>query len=280
MQIFSQMAMFLALICFAGGAMLKSRGERSGSAFVGSNLEVDVSSAVIEYRPAVGELCTEAARHMSVSTLLAAAPRRTFPCYQGQRNYPGTYWSVTERDHVIYESRLELSALLVCDFDRAVQRIKAQPFRLAVKIDSRVNRHTPDFLLCTPETTAVVDVVRAERLENPKIRRICEWTEVVTRSLSWEYRIMSEQPPMLLTNIRFLAGYRREDVVDRQALAMIRECANDLIGTRIDDAERRLAERYPKVRVRGALLHTLWCQDFHVDLTQQLGPSTLLEKAR
>lgn len=260
--------------------MLESRGERSGSASVGSNLEVDVGSAVIEYRPAVGELCTEAARHMPVSTLLAAVPRRTFPCYRGQRNYPGTYWSVTEHDHVIYESRLELSALLVSDFDRAVQRIKAQPFRFVVKIDSRVNRHTPDFLLCTPESVVVVDVVRAERLEDPKIRRICEWTEVVTRSLSWDYRVMSEQPRMFLDNLRFLAGYRREEVIDLEALALIRTNTTDLIGLRIEDAERRMAEERPKPLVRSALLHTLWCQNFHVDLMHELGPETLLEESR
>jgi hypothetical protein len=31
------------------------------------------------------------------------------------------------RDHVIYESRLELSRLIFADFDRAVHRILASP---------------------------------------------------------------------------------------------------------------------------------------------------------
>lgn len=241
------------------------------------NLEVDISTAVIEYRPRVGELCIEDAQHISVDTLLAAEPRRTFTWYVGQRNYPGSYWSVTERGHVIYESRLELSSLLFSDFDRAVQRIKAQPFRMGVTIDGRVNRHVPDFLLSTPDTTVVVDVVREKRLSEPKIRRLCEWTRIVTRSLLWEYRVVSEPPPIRLANVRFLAGYRREDVVDRETLALIREGAADLVGKQFGDAERRLADKRPKPLVRSALLHALWCQDFRFDMEQQLGQSTLLE---
>jgi hypothetical protein len=255
-------------------------GARVWSAFMAGNLEVDVSSAVIEYRPTVGELRAEAAGHISVSALLDAAPRRTFVWYVGQRNYPGTYWSVTEQGHVIYESRLELSALLVCDFDRAVQRIKAQPFQLAVQIDGRTNRHTPDFLLSTPDATVVIDVVRKKRLAEPKIQRLCEWTRMVTRSLSWDYRIMSELPPMFLVNIRFLAGYRREEIIDRETLGLVRAGADELVGMRFDDAERRLAAKRPKPLVRSALLHALWCQDFHIDLGQQLRPSTLLEEPR
>jgi hypothetical protein len=42
-------------------------------------------------------------------------PWRVFRWYQGQQHYSGTYWSSTQRDHVIYESRLELAALLLSD---------------------------------------------------------------------------------------------------------------------------------------------------------------------
>lgn len=208
---------------------------------------------------------------------MAAVPRRTFTWYPGQRNYPGIYWAVTEWDQVIYESRLELAALLFCDFDRVVRRIKAQPFRMGVSIDGRVNRHVPDFLLDTPDATVVIDVVREKRLAEPKIQRLCKWTRLVTQSLSWQYRIVSEPPPMRLVNIRHLAGYRREDVVDRETLGGIREAAADLVGMRFDDAEWLLAQTYPKPLVRSALLHALWCQDFRIDLDQQLCSSTVLE---
>lgn len=48
----------------------------------------------------------------SIDLLCSAAPWRTFRWYRGQEHYSGTYWSATMRDHVIYESRLELARLL------------------------------------------------------------------------------------------------------------------------------------------------------------------------
>ncbi len=53
------------------------------------------------------------------------------------------------RDHVIYESRLELSRLLFADFDPSVPAIVAQPFLLQTVLEARVRRHIPDYLLFT-----------------------------------------------------------------------------------------------------------------------------------
>lgn len=70
----------------------------------------------------------------------------------------GTYWSSTERSHVIYESRLELARLLYADLDAAVHGIVAQPFLLKATVDRRVRRHVPDFLLVDEQGPVVVDV--------------------------------------------------------------------------------------------------------------------------
>ncbi|MEU1509127.1 hypothetical protein [Kitasatospora sp. NPDC005748] len=64
------------------------------------------------------------------ASLQTAHPWRTFRWYRNQKHYSGTYWSATMGDHVIYESRLELSRLLFADFDPSVRAIVAQPFLL------------------------------------------------------------------------------------------------------------------------------------------------------
>jgi hypothetical protein len=76
-------------------------------------------------------------------------PWRTFRWYRGQRHYSGLYWSATMRDHVIYESRLELSRLIFADFDRAVHRILAQPFLLKARVARGIRKHVPDYFLVT-----------------------------------------------------------------------------------------------------------------------------------
>jgi len=83
---------------------------------------------------------------------------RTFRWYRGQRHYSGSYWSATMRDHVIYESRLELSRLIFADFDRSVHRILAQPFLLKAKIDGKIRKHIPDYFLVGDHGPVVVDV--------------------------------------------------------------------------------------------------------------------------
>jgi hypothetical protein len=48
-----------------------------------------------------------------------------FPLVQGPRNITSTFWAATERDLVIYESRLELALLLFAAFDVSVYHVLA-----------------------------------------------------------------------------------------------------------------------------------------------------------
>lgn len=248
---------------------------------VTAGVEVDLATAVIEHRMCSGEADVRSASQISDTALLEAVPWRTFRFYQGQRHYSGKYWAATERDHVIYESRLELSSLLLADFDPANTRIVAQPFQLSAVVNGRIRRHIPDFLWGSGSGLTIIDVVRAQRLaENPKIQILCGWTREVLEALGWEYRVLSEQPPVLLGNVRFLAGYRREQYVDQKCLDRIRCAMDGLGGLRLDDAERRVAETGPSLRMRNALMHLLWKQEILVDLATPLRPSSVLEVRR
>jgi hypothetical protein len=72
------------------------------------------------------------------------------------------YWSATESDHVVYESRLELANLILAAFDKNVHHIAAQPFLLTASVDGEDRRHIPDYLWDTDKGPVVVDVVRSE----------------------------------------------------------------------------------------------------------------------
>lgn len=50
---------------------------------------------------------------------------------------------------MIYESRLELARLLLADYDTTVRHVIAQPFLLRARVNRRIRRHVPDFLLFT-----------------------------------------------------------------------------------------------------------------------------------
>ena len=114
--------------------------------------------ATVSFRTESGVAEDEPWTAVDSAKLSNTVPWRTFRWYRGQRHYSGMYWSATMRDHVIYESRLELSRLIFADFDRAVHRILAQPFLLKAKAGGKIRKHIPDYFLVTDNGPVVVDV--------------------------------------------------------------------------------------------------------------------------
>lgn len=216
-------------------------------------VSVDVDSAAIAYRPAVGDERCHSALKVSAASLFRAKPWRTFRWYYGQRHYSGTYWATTERDHVICESRLELANLILADFDPTVRHVVAQPFKLTADVDDHHRWHVPDYLFDTESGPVVIDVVRAGRMDHPRIVRLCRWTKLVVESLGWSYKIVNEPDIVRMGNVRFLAGYRREWLINQDISSELRCRRDELVGLPILQAEAVIAGR-PKPFVRPALL--------------------------
>ncbi|MEU3656094.1 MULTISPECIES: TnsA-like heteromeric transposase endonuclease subunit [unclassified Streptomyces] len=211
----------------------------------------------------------------SIDLLAAASPWRTFRWYRGQRHYSGTYWSATMRDHVIYESRLELARLLFADFDPSVRRVVAQPFLLKAEVDGAVRKHIPDYLLVTDEGPVVVDVKPLHRLSKPEVAFTFGWTREAVEARGWKYEVWSEPPTAELENVRFLSGYRRDWLFDRGLVDELRGA--DLNGVSLRRAAASLPGR-PEEQVRSAVYHLLWTHEFTVDLDRPFSPAHLLRR--
>ena len=211
----------------------------------------------------------------SIDGLAAAAPWRTFRWYRGQRHYSGTYWSATTRDHVIYESRLELARLLFADFDPSVRFIVAQPFLLKAEVDGAVRKHIPDYLLVTDERPVVVDVKPLHRLSRPEVAFTFGWTREAVEARGWKYEVWSEPPEAELENVRFLSGYRRDWLFDRELIVELR-------GAELDGVSLRRAAvslpGHPEEQVRSAIYHLLWTGEFTVDLDRPFSPAHVLRR--
>jgi hypothetical protein len=232
---------------------------------------------MVSYRCSSGLLVETRDWHtVDLDTLGSVLPWRTFRWYKRQKHYSGTFWSATEHDHVIYESRLELARLLFADFDPAVHHIVAQPFLLQAEVAGVVRKHIPDYLLLTETGPIVVDVKPRHRVARPDNAFTFSWTRQVVESRGWRYEVWSEPPRIELENVRFLAGYRREWLFDPKLLAELR--AVDLDGVTLAVACRSRPGR-PAALVRSAVLHLLWHQHFTVDLTQPLSAAHVLRTA-
>ncbi|MGW3933766.1 TnsA-like heteromeric transposase endonuclease subunit [Streptomyces microflavus] len=208
--------------------------------------------------------------------LQQAQPWRTFRWHKGQQHYSGTYWAATERDHVIYESRLELARLLFADFSPAVRHVVAQPFLLKAVVEGRLRRHIPDYLLLTDDGPVVVDVKPRHRLERPKVAFTFAWTRAAVASRGWRYEVWSEPDPQELENVRFLAGYRRDWLFDPGILDGLR--AYELEGLSLGEAFRLLPDR-PRPLVKSAVLHLLWSGHVTTELDRPLSSGHVLRRA-
>lgn len=147
---------------------------------------------------------------------------REFRWYEGRRHHSGWYWCATGQRLIVCESRLELARIMLADFDPAVARVAAQPFRLVGRDGSRVRRRVPDVLLAGADGgVTVVDVKAPGKRADPEVRAVMEWTRQVAALRGWAFEEWYGAPPRLLANVRFPAAYRRGGLVGL-ALAPVR----------------------------------------------------------
>ena len=217
-------------------------------------------------------------RQVQARQVTAAVPWRKTRNARGQAHYPGYFWSATMGAHVIYESRLELARLLLADFDRDVVAIAAQPFLLQALVAGRARRHVPDFLLAhADKSVRVVNVKPASKLAEPRIAEALSWPGRLIEDYGWQYEIWSGADPVLLANLRFLAGYRRPGLLPgdllEDVLAAVRP--GDTIGGVISwmSGTRRPGD------VKAAVLRLLWQQRLAADLHGRLDAGSALEVA-
>lgn len=228
----------------------------------------------ISIRRSDGSEFEVAANNVTEQLLEDARPWRTFRWYFNQKHYSGSYWAVTEGCHVIYESRLELARLMRADFDPDVRHVVAQPFLMRARVNGKVRQHVPDFLLFTSAGLTVVDVKPAARLDLPKVAATFGWARQVVEDRGWGFEIATEPDPIQLSNVRFLAGYRKAEGISEIILTALR--SRRLHGLTLGDAVRET--NAPAPYARAALFHMIWRHELRVDLTQPLSSRTELRK--
>ncbi|MFF4427048.1 TnsA-like heteromeric transposase endonuclease subunit [Streptomyces sp. NPDC001549] len=205
-------------------------------------------------------------------------PVREFRWYRGQKHYSGWYHAATTGRLVAYESRLELVRILLADFDRTVVEIAAQPFQLTGRDGDRIRRHVPDlFLVHADGLVTVVDVKAPSRMKDSKVISQFEWTRRLCSRRGWAYETWSGAEAAVVENVRFLAGYRRRELVEMPLAARVLEAAGD--GAMIGAVESALARQYLVGAVRPVVLHLVWSGTLVADLNVPLSRATRVRVA-
>ena len=139
---------------------------------------------------------------------------RDQPAYQGQRSFPGWWWSVTNRSHVVYESWLGRHHIIEADRDARVTGITGQPFTLTWPSGKRQVWHTPDLYCRMFDGKGVVIDCRSTSRVGADFRYRCAVIGAACQAAGWKFRLVGEPNPVWAANLRWLAGYRHPRFAD------------------------------------------------------------------
>jgi len=222
----------------------------------------------IQYRSGDGEAIDTTLDLVTADELAGSVPVRQFRWYKGRKHYSGWYWSSTNGDLVVYESRLELARIMLVDFAPDVRGIAAQPFRLIAADGDRIRRHVPDiFLVDADGGVKVVDVKSPHKRNDPEVRALMRRTARTVALRGWGFEDWYGAPGHVLANVSFLAGYRRRRLVREDLIPVVREASST--GSAIVDLERSVTQA-PPMLVRPVVLHLLWTGELVADMTKPL----------
>ncbi|MEN8653815.1 TnsA-like heteromeric transposase endonuclease subunit [Streptomyces sp. 21So2-11] len=232
----------------------------------------------VRYRQADGGFAETTLDRLVVTEVAAGLPVREFRWYKGRRHYSGWYHSATGDRLVAYESRLELARILLADFARDVVGIAAQPFQVVGDDGGRRRRHVPDLLLVHADgLVTVVDVKAPHRIEDSKVVAQFTWMRGLCSLRGWAFEAWTGTNPAVMENVRFLAGYRRRQVIESRLLPEVLEAAR--VQATIGGIERALSHRHLVDVVRPALLHLMWSGALSADLSEPLSARTSVRLA-
>jgi hypothetical protein len=236
---------------------------------------LDAGRAEIEYLPPAGAPVRVAVADAVRVPFERCLPVREFPAYKGQRHFSGLWWSATTGTHVGFESWLERDQLMLLDFDPQITGIASQPFWLVWRSPSdEVVSHAPDFFARRADGSGVV--VDCRPLDRRPERDVAKFaaTEVVCGRVGWEYRLVGEFDPVLVANVRWLAGYRHL----RHKVSSTAKALGETFAVGGPLMPGALAVGDP-IAVLPVLFHLLWSGDLRADLTRTLHEGTALSPA-
>ncbi|MEV7190024.1 TnsA-like heteromeric transposase endonuclease subunit [Kitasatospora sp. NPDC093102] len=147
----------------------------------------------------------EAAREV---VLEGCSPLAAFPVRPGRRVAPGWWWSATCGRLVAYGSGLMRTQVMLMDRDPGVVALACRPVELVWSERGTVVGHAPQVMARLADGSGLlVDCVGRE---GPSARLAARAAVVAAavRAVGWRYRLAGPGDPVVVANVRWLAGYR------------------------------------------------------------------------
>ncbi|MFK0064254.1 TnsA-like heteromeric transposase endonuclease subunit [Streptomyces sp. NPDC091046] len=200
---------------------------------------------------------------------------RPFPVRHGRRVAPGWWWSSTTGRLVAYGSGVMRTELMLLDRDPAVVALACRPVELVWREDGKAVGHAPQLMARLQDGSGLL--LGCAGRSGPSAR-LAERARVVAgaaEAAGWSYRLAGPPDPVLVANVRWLAGYRHP----RYAAGPRMPALLEAFGSPRPAVEA-VCELGDPIAVWPAVFHALWSGVLRVRLDEPLHERVVVSVAR
>ncbi|MFH8387841.1 TnsA-like heteromeric transposase endonuclease subunit [Kitasatospora sp. NPDC018058] len=177
----------------------------------------------------------------------------TFPVRRGKRVAPGWWWSATCGRLVHYGSGLMRTQVMLMDRDPEIVALACRPVELVWGERGAVVGHAPQVMARLANGGGLlVDCVGREG-PSARLAARAAVVDAAARAVGWRYRLAGPEDPVLVGNVRWLAGYRHP----RHGAAGYLPALLGVFG-RPRPAVEGVREAGDPIAVWPVLFHALW----------------------
>lgn len=212
---------------------------------------------------------------LTLDLLAEGGPSRALARRKEMMHRNGAYFSTTNDDLLVYETRLELQRLRCADFDPRMALLRSQPFTLYGLNENRIRRHVPDFCFVDDQGTfRIVNVKDPHEAVKPKVIDFHRWVDGQLATAGLSHEVFTGFDRVVDQNLQNIAGARVRSWLSHYPLAEIYLAWEP--GDSIGFLEWRLRNTIPHYVTRASIRHLLWAGHFKTDLTQTLSSRSRL----
>ncbi|MGW0846758.1 TnsA-like heteromeric transposase endonuclease subunit [Streptomyces sp. NPDC002787] len=200
---------------------------------------------------------------------------RPFPVRYGRRVAPGWWWSSTTGRLVAYGSGVMRTELMLLDRGPAVAALACRPVELVWREDGKAVGHAPQLMARLQDGSGLLLDCAGRSGPSARLAARARVVAAAAEAAGWSYRLAGPPDPVLVANVRWLAGYRHP----RYAAGPWAPALLEAFGSPRPAVEA-VRELGDPIAVWPAVFHALWNGVLRVRLDEPLHERVVVSVAR
>ncbi|MDX3588922.1 TnsA-like heteromeric transposase endonuclease subunit [Streptomyces europaeiscabiei] len=200
---------------------------------------------------------------------------RPFPVRYGRRVAPGWWWSSTNGRLVAYGSGAMRTQLMLLDRDPVAVALASRPVELLWRQDGKAVGHAPQLMARMRDGTGLLIDCVGRSGPSARLAERARVTAAAAEAAGWRYRLAGPPDPVLVANVRWLAGYRHPRYAAGSRMPALMEAFG---SPRL--AVEAVREFGDPIAVWPAVFHALWSGVLRVRLDEPLHERVVVSVAR